>query len=694
MKRTLLKVCIPVVLICVLAFSFSFAFAPTASAVDVLTYEVINGAARITDCQEDFEGELVIPNTLGGAPVKTIGDSAFEGIAEMTAVTIPASVTAIGANAFSGCIGLTELTIPDSVTSVGAGAFSSCASLASFTFGKGMTAVSYGMFEGCSALSDIKLPDSVTAIGDYAFWGCIELKSLTLHSGITAIGSYAFYDCGKLETIVVPEKINAIGDGTFGECVSLKKVSLQENIESIGLGAFYNCKALETVYYTGSVTRWNQIAVESDNDKLYDCAISFAHSHDNDVQVIKEADCTNTGIAVFTCKECGYVRKGTLEAKGHTSVDIPAVAATCTETGKTTGRKCSVCGVILMAQQDIPAKGHRTVNDQAVKATCTSTGLTSGSHCSACGTVFKAQTVIDKLPHSYTYQITKATFTTNGKKISTCSVCNEVTTKVLYNVSVVNLSKTSYVYDGNPATPTVTVKNSNGETLKEDVDYRLTYESNRINPGVYSVKVQLIGDYNGSKKLTYNILPTKTTKITGNCAISAITYIWNKVPGATGYQVYLYNTTTKKYEKLAVVTTNSYKLTKAYGKPLPEGKSYKIAVKAYTKDEGVTLWSPYYTAQTLSTKPGKPTLAVTAGSGKATLKWSREACGGYLIYMATSQNGEYKKVATISSRDQLTYTKTGLTKGKTYYFKVIPYKVVAGYTIYGSYSTAKAVKIK
>lgn len=85
----------------------------------------------------------------------------------------------------------------------------------------------------------------------------------------------------------------------------------------------------------------------------------------------------------------------------HTPVEDPAVAATCTEEGKTAGSHCSVCGEVLVAQEVIPATGHAVVTDPAVAATCEETGLTEGSHCSVCGLVIKAQEKIPALGHKY-----------------------------------------------------------------------------------------------------------------------------------------------------------------------------------------------------------------------------------------------------------------------------------------------------
>lgn len=80
------------------------------------------GTATITGCKRRCPAELVIPDTINGYSVTSIGLRAFMQN-KLTSVTIPDSVTSIGAVAFIRNQ-LTSVTIPDSVTSIGNNAFS------------------------------------------------------------------------------------------------------------------------------------------------------------------------------------------------------------------------------------------------------------------------------------------------------------------------------------------------------------------------------------------------------------------------------------------------------------------------------------------------------------------------------------------------------------------------------------------
>ena len=70
--------------------------------------------------------------------------------------------------------------------------------------------------------------------------------------------------------------------------------------------------------------------------------------------IVTAPTCTKQGYTTYEC-DCGYkfVADYT-DALGHTEVIISAKDATCTESGLTEGKKCSVCNIILVAQEVIP----------------------------------------------------------------------------------------------------------------------------------------------------------------------------------------------------------------------------------------------------------------------------------------------------------------------------------------------------
>ena len=202
--------------------------------------------------------------------------------------------------------------------------------------------------------------------------------------------------------------------------------------------------------------------IESGEKKLYcsDCGALLdteeipAKGHTEVVDEAKSATCTETGLTKGKhCSVCNevFTAQNIIPAKGHTEVIDKARAASCSEAGLTEGSHCSVCNKVIIAQNVIPAKGHSDVIDEAKEATCTETGLTEGKHCSVCNEVFTVQEVIPAKGHAeVTDEAKEATCTktglTEGKH---CFVCNEVLTE---QEAIPAKGHTKVIDEGKPAT--------------------------------------------------------------------------------------------------------------------------------------------------------------------------------------------------------------------------------------------------
>jgi len=148
------------------------------------TYEVSGDTITITG-YTGTGGVVVIPDTIDGMPVVSIGDLAFLSIDYLTSVTIPDSVTTIGDGAFQDCTSLTSVTIGNSVTSIGGSAFYYCTNLTSVTIGNSVTSIGDSAFLGCASLTRAYFLGNAPSMGMGVFALCTSNFSICYTAGST-----------------------------------------------------------------------------------------------------------------------------------------------------------------------------------------------------------------------------------------------------------------------------------------------------------------------------------------------------------------------------------------------------------------------------------------------------------------------------------------------------------------------------
>ena len=240
---------------------------------------------------------LDIPQELDGAPVKQIGENAFNSCKSLTRVRIPDSVTQIGGYAFENCSSLSDVIISKAISIVPSNAFAYCSKLRRVMIPKSVTWIYPGAFfqsglstvyyggsqaEWKSVYKDqnfneplnsasiiyqcreergfvFKVPPTTGQAEIIRYLGSAKILHIPLYLDgypVISIQSNAFYYCSFLTSVVLPDTMVSVGYKAFDECTSLKTVIVPASVTD-GLFMSYG-------YYLGKTwdDEWTQMKIE------------------------------------------------------------------------------------------------------------------------------------------------------------------------------------------------------------------------------------------------------------------------------------------------------------------------------------------------------------------------------------------------------------------------------------------------
>jgi hypothetical protein len=212
---------------------------PTESRAQDYSYTTNNGTVAITQYNGDGS-DVVIPATIDGKPVTSIGHFAFYDCTSLRSVTIPKSVTHIGESVFARCSHLSSITVDKknpAYSSANGALFDKKKTrlheyaggrTGAYTVPHSVTTIDTFAFYYRTNMTSITIPDSVTNIAHTAFWYCKGVTDVTLGNGVTKLTYELFNEWTSLRSINIPKTVTSIEGGAFYMCTNLTSIAVSK----------------------------------------------------------------------------------------------------------------------------------------------------------------------------------------------------------------------------------------------------------------------------------------------------------------------------------------------------------------------------------------------------------------------------------------------------------------------------------
>ena len=653
-----------------------------------LTEITFDGGVEIVE-REAFKNCVSLKHIALPDSVKVIELEAFYGCENLESIDLGNSLTTIGMEAFRYCYSLKSIALPAGITSIGQAAFLCCESLEAvyITDLEAWCKIDFGssvlscegepfLYLNGELLEHLEIPEGITEVKENAFSHCRSLRDITIAEGVGSIGYRAFYGNPDLTTVTIPASVTQIGESSFGACGYLTDVyfgGTKQQWEAISVGEWNEDLLEAKIHYKGEFSKLEKPELEVDGHELSWNSVAFADSYEiyratsksgkyTKVTTVAEtswADNVTPGKTYYYKVKAIYTADSSKNSdfSNCVSIDYKLASPVISVENNDSGKPC-------IAWEKVSGAKKYTIYVATSQ---------NGSY-KKLGTSTKTYYTDTKAKAGATY-FYKVVANASSSKYSS-GYSNTVSCGVICGTPTVSVT-----VDANTGKPSLSWKKVDGASqyaiyrkLPTDAEFVLLAQQTAVSYKDTTAPVDTKCEYyvqalgktealNGavSKVVTAASGIAKPT-VTGSLNdLGQPKLSWNAVEGAVKYELYRSTKSSSGYVLLGTVEDRTYEDTTA-----TIGKTYYYKLKAI----GTVSKSADSSYVKLAGKCTAPVISVENNdSGKPCITWEKvSGAKKYTVYVATSQNGSYKKLGTST---KTYYTDTKAKAGTTYFYKVI-----------------------
>ena len=600
-----------------------------------------------------YSNEIIIPSEIEGQKVCEIADYAFSD-SDVKSVYIPSTVTRVNTEAFEnaskleeivceeggeyisvdGCLynseGYILLKVPEAKTEIK-------------EYAENIRTISDNAFRN-SSVKEVVLPETVVNIREYSFVFS-GVEKVVIPENVTLISEFAFYGSENLKEAVLPKGLEEIAANAFGHCSALTDIYLPYGLTCIE-GSAFHCSGLKSVIIPDTVNRITDYA--------------FGYYSADDIEFVKDEAFEIQGRSGTKAEEYAI-------ENGFKFTDVspkqPEIWYAYTD-------KLSVT---LFWEQTDDAEWY-----EIYRKTDDTDFIKVGEAGVDEEPVFSDVNIFSGETYTYSVVAVKGNLGSsyeNSYDIKFISldtpelVSAEMTRKGIYvKWNTVSDAEGYILYRKTEDTEWEEIADFKGKVKSYEDTTCQSGEAYSYTVKAYNGEIESSCDYDGVSAMFLSI--PKLLKASN--ATKGIKITWEKVAGANSYIIGRKTSSTGWVKIAEVDDVDSFIDTTAKA-----GTTYTYTVvsvcddvKGFYDEDGIT----YKRLSKVATESATNTESGVKITWKPVSK-----CSGYRVYRKT-ENGSYKRIATVKGSTKSYYTDKTAKSGTKYIYKVVAYS--GSYTSY------------